>query len=208
LFVFFRRQNFSDSSGHSFTASAPFGAQSHFDEDPIMSQTFVLNLIKARLAAGACLFPLLFAGCGGYGGGGSYNGGAAPVPTVSLSVAPSSIVLGQSATLTWSSTNSSSCAASGGFSGSEATAGASVVTPTAAGSVTFTLTCSGPNAGSTAKSTTLSVTAATAFAVTSLVADTAGTAALTADTHLVNPWGIAFGPTTAIWVANNRTATA
>jgi uncharacterized protein (TIGR03118 family) len=174
-----------------------------------MSRTSMLNLVEARLAAGACLFPLLFAGCGGgYGGGGNYNGGAAAVPTVSLSVAPSSIVLGQSATLTWSSTNSSSCTASGGFSGSEATAGTSVVTPTAAGSVTFTLTCNGANSGSTVESTTLSVTAATAFTITNLVADSTGTAALTTDAHLVNPWGIAFGPTTAIWVANNRTASA
>jgi uncharacterized protein (TIGR03118 family) len=173
-----------------------------------MSQTFELNSIKARLASGACLFALLLAGCGGYGGGGNYNGGAASVPTVSLSVVPTSIVLGQSATLSWTSTNSSSCAASGGLSGAEATAGSSVVTPTAAGSVTFTLTCNGASAGSAVKSTTLSVTAPTAFTVTDLVADTAGTAALTPDAHLVNPWGIAFGPTTAIWVANNRTASA
>jgi uncharacterized protein (TIGR03118 family) len=176
-----------------------------------MSQTFVLNSIKAHLAAGGCFFALLLAGCGGYGGGGSGsygNGAAAAPPTVSLSVAPTSIVLGQSATLTWSSTNTSGCTASGGFSGAEATAGTSVVTPTSAGSVTFTLTCSGTNAGSTAKSTSLSVTAPTAFTVTTLMADTTGTAALTTDAHLVNPWGIAFGPTTAAWVANNRTATA
>jgi uncharacterized protein (TIGR03118 family) len=173
-----------------------------------MSQTFVLNLLEERLAAGACLFALLLTGCGGYGGGSNYNGGAASVPTVSLSVAPTSIVLGQSATLTWTSTNSSSCTASGGFSGAEATAGSSVVTPTTAGSVTFTLTCNGASTGSAAKSTTLIITAPTAFTVTNLVADIAGTAALTTDAHLVNPWGIAFGPTTAIWVANNRTATA
>jgi uncharacterized protein (TIGR03118 family) len=177
-----------------------------------MSQTIVLNSIKARFAAGACLFALLLAGCGGYGGNGngsgSYGAGAAPSPSISLSVAPTSIVLGQSATLSWSSTNTSSCTASGGFSGAEATSGTSVVTPTAAGSVTFTLTCSGAAAGSTAKSASLTVTAPTAFTVTNLVADTAGTAALTTDAHLVNPWGIAFGPTTAIWVADNRTATA
>ena len=173
-----------------------------------MSQTFVLNSIKACLATGACMFALLLAGCGGYGGGGGYNGSAASIPTVSLSVAPTSIVLGQSATLSWTSTNSSSCTASGGFSGAEATAGSSVVTPTAAGSVTFTLTCNGTSAGSAVKSTSLSVTAPTAFTVTNLVADTAGTAALTTDAHLVNPWGIAFGPTTAMWVANNRTASA
>jgi uncharacterized protein (TIGR03118 family) len=169
---------------------------------------FVLNSIKSRFAAGACLLAVLLAGCGGYGGGGSYNGGAAAAPTVSLSVAPTSIVLGQSATLTWASTNSSSCTASSAWSGNQAASGASVQTPTAVGSLTFTLTCSGAGDGSAAKSATLTVTAPTAFTITSLVADTAGTAALTTDAHLVNPWGIAFGPTTAIWVANNRTATA
>ncbi len=171
-------------------------------------QTIVRNSIKTRLAAGACLLAVLLAGCGGYGGGGSYNGGAAAAPTVSLSVAPTSIVLGQSATLTWSSTNSSSCTASGAWSGNQAASDTSVQTPTAAGSLTFTLTCSGAGTGSAAKSATLTVTAPTAFTVTSLVADTAGTAALTTDAHLVNPWGIAFGPTTAIWVADNRNATA
>ena len=171
-------------------------------------QTLVKNSIKARLAAGACAFALLLAACGGYGGG-SYNGGAAPVPTVALSVAPTSIVLGQSATLTWTSTNSSSCVASGAWSGNQGASGTSVQTPTAVGPLTFTLTCSGASSGSAAKSATLTVTAQPAFTVTNqLVADTAGTAALTTDAHLVNPWGIAFGPTTAIWVANNRTATA
>lgn len=171
-------------------------------------QTFVRNSIKAHLAAAACLFSVLLAACGGYGGGGSYNGGAAPAPTVSFSVAPTSVVLGQSTTLAWSSSNSTDCTASGAWSGNQAASGTSVQTPTAEGSLTFVLTCTGANAGSAVKSTTLTVTAPTAFTVTNLVADTAGTAALTTDAHLVNPWGIAFGPTTAIWVANNRTATA
>ena len=171
-------------------------------------QMFVRNSCNAHLAAGACLFAVLLAACGGYGGGGSYNGGTAPAPTVSFSVAPTSIVLGQSTTLSWSSTNSSDCTASGAWSGNQAASGTSVQTPTADGSLTFTLTCTGANAGSAAKSATLTVAAPTAFTVTNLVADTAGTAALTTDAHLVNPWGIAFGPTTAIWVADNRTATA
>jgi uncharacterized protein (TIGR03118 family) len=170
-------------------------------------QMFVKNSIKARLAAAACVFAVLLAACGGYGGG-SYNGPATPVPTLALSVAPSNIVLGQSATLTWSSSNASSCVASGAWSGNQAVSGTSVQTPTAVGPLTFTLTCSGASTGSAAKSANLTVSAPTAFTVTNLVADTAGTAALTTDAHLVNPWGIAFGPTTAIWVANNRTATA
>jgi uncharacterized protein (TIGR03118 family) len=55
-------------------------------------------------------------------------------------------------------------------------------------------------------SATLTVTAPTAFSATALVSDTAGTGALETDTHLVNPWGIAFSPTSPAWVANNHTA--
>jgi len=44
------------------------------------------------------------------------------------------------------------------------------------------------------------------FEVTNLVTDTE-TAAPTTDRNLVNPWGLAFGPTTYFWVANAGTAT-
>jgi uncharacterized protein (TIGR03118 family) len=168
--------------------------------------TFVKHSIKARLAGGACALALLLAACG-YGGGGGYNA-AAPAPTVTLTVAPNSIVQGQSATLTWTSANAGSCIASGAWSGNQATSGTSVQTPTAVGPLTFTLTCNSASGGSAAKSANLTVTAPTAFTVTSLVSDTAGTAALNTDAHLVNPWGMAFSATSAIWVANNRSATA
>jgi uncharacterized protein (TIGR03118 family) len=188
------------------TASTLVGVH-HTVEDSMM-QTIVRNL-KTRRVAGVYWCALLLAACGGYGGGSGYNPvAAAPPPSVSLSVAPTSIVLGQSATLTWASSDSSSCTASGAWSGEQAANGTSVQTPAAAGSLTFTLTCSGASTGSSAKSTTLNVTAPTAFTVTNLVADTAGTAALSVDAHLVNPWGIAVGPTTAFWVANNRAAAA
>jgi len=46
-----------------------------------------------------------------------------------------------------------------------------------------------------------------AFTQTNLVADVTGTGAVTVDANLVNPWGIAFGPTGTLWVANNGTGT-
>jgi uncharacterized protein (TIGR03118 family) len=46
-----------------------------------------------------------------------------------------------------------------------------------------------------------------AYQVTLLVSDQAAAGATTTDTHLVNPWGIAYGPTTSFWVANQATAT-
>ena len=170
--------------------------------------TFVSSL-KSRLTAGATLFTVLLTGCGGNGAGGGYSRGTtAATATVSLSAAPASIVLGQIATLTWSSTNSSSCVASGAWSGNPPTSGSSAQTPTAVGTITYTLTCSGSSAGNAAKSATVNVTAPTSFTVTNLATDTGGTAALTTDANLVNPWGIGSGKTTTLWVANNGSDTA
>ena len=46
------------------------------------------------------------------------------------------------------------------------------------------------------------------FHQTNLVSDAAGYGATTTDPLLVNPWGIAFDPTGALWVANNGSGTA
>ncbi|HVK78793.1 MAG TPA: TIGR03118 family protein [Kofleriaceae bacterium] len=45
------------------------------------------------------------------------------------------------------------------------------------------------------------------FEVTNLVSDQPGVAQVT-DPNLVNPWGLAFGPNTFFWTANNGTSTA
>jgi PKD repeat protein len=62
-------------------------------------------------------------------------------PTVAFSAAPSAVAAGQSATLTWSSTNATSCSASEGWSGTRSTSGSQAVTPTA--TTTYILTCMG-----------------------------------------------------------------
>jgi uncharacterized protein (TIGR03118 family) len=49
--------------------------------------------------------------------------------------------------------------------------------------------------------------AANAYRQVNLVSDQSGLAMLT-DPNLVNPWGLAAGPTTPLWVANNGTGTA
>src|SRR5262245_235375 len=50
------------------------------------------------------------------------------------------------------------------------------------------------------------------YVATSLVTDTSASsnpyAVSNVDTHLVNPWGIAFNPQGFVWVANNATSTA
>lgn len=77
-----------------------------------------------------------------------------PVPTASLSASPTSVVSGGSSTLTWSSTNATSCTASGGWSGSLATSGTFATGPltVAAG---YSLVCTG--VGGTSPAATASV---------------------------------------------------
>jgi hypothetical protein len=79
-------------------------------------------------------------------------------PTLTASAA--SVVKGTSATLTWSSVNASGCTASGGWSGALASSGSQVVTPTAVGTATYTLTCSNAAGVSAAASVAITVTAA------------------------------------------------
>lgn len=166
-------------------------------------------LFELGIVPVTCALAVLAACGGGYGGGG---GTMAATPTINLAVQPSTITVGQSATLTWSTGSAASCSASGAWSGAEPTGGNIQVAPTAAGSDTYTLTCTGMSgssygggASNSAKSVTLTVNAATAFVAKNLVADTAS-GTVTVDTNLVNPWGIAFGPGPA-WVANNHSET-
>jgi hypothetical protein len=86
----------------------------------------------------------VFAGCGGSSYGG--DGGGRPPASLSISVSPETITLGQSATLTWNS-NAPNCTASGAWSGSKAGDGSESVTPTATGTLTYSLRCSGGRYG-------------------------------------------------------------
>ena len=83
----------------------------------------------------------------------------APVaPTLTL--AASSIVVGSSTTLTWTSANTTGCTASGSWSGALASSGSQSLKPTAAGSDTYTLICANAAGSSPSASATLTVTAA------------------------------------------------
>jgi len=78
-------------------------------------------------------------------------------PTVDLSAAPMSIYQGQSTTLSWTTTRTTSCTASGGWSGSKAINGNEVVIPSPPPSVIYNLQCSGPG-GSALGSTIIDIT--------------------------------------------------
>ena len=91
------------------------------------------------------------------------------VPSVSLLAAPTNVTVGQSATLTWTSSNATSCAASGGsagdgWAGSKALAGTAAVSFGAAGTFTYTLVC---NSGTRSTQAQATVSVATAPSVPS-----------------------------------------
>ncbi len=82
----------------------------------------------------------------------------APLPTVTLSVAPETVPSGGVATLTWSSANASTCTASGAWSGAKSPGGSQSTGAISANS-TFVLSCSGTG-GSVDQSATVTLSAA------------------------------------------------
>jgi len=126
-------------------------------------------------------------------------------PNLAITVKPSSITLGQSATVSWTSNSVTACVASGAWSGPQPPQGTSTVTPATTGTFAYVLGCS-TSVGSLADSAVLTVKPAAAPASarsfiearrgasllrTNLVADTAGTTALSTDPDLGDPWGVA-----------------
>ena len=96
------------------------------------------------------------------GGGGSAQGsvtvaimGAPPPPTLTFSANPASVDAGGSSTLTWSSTNATSCVASGGWSGARQTSG-NQSTGALNATTMFVLACTGTG-GTAQESVTVTV---------------------------------------------------
>ena len=150
---------------------------------------------------------LVLTACGGGGTGSTDTSGdnnpapptvtppvTAAAPTVAIDVNPTSLVLGGSSTLTWSSTNATSCTASGSWAGNQSVSGSATVTPTSAGPYTYTLACTGAG-GSASSSATLSVTPSPA-------APTAPTVSIN-----VNPTSMVQGQSSTLsWISTNATA--
>jgi hypothetical protein len=67
-------------------------------------------------------------------------------PTVTMSVSPAKVRVGQTATLTWSAAGAASCTASEAWSGSQLASGSLPVTPTSGGRFAYTLACSSGSA--------------------------------------------------------------
>ncbi|MBV9316420.1 MAG: hypothetical protein JOZ34_03070 [Gammaproteobacteria bacterium] len=165
-----------------------------------------IRVVSTAIGATAVVISIV-AACGGYGGssgmgGGVYGGSAAPTVAFSTPAAAMNVNLGQAVKLAWTSTNATSCTASassmtgGTFSGSQAVSGEMNVVPTATGSVTYTLSCSG--AGGMTNASSASVTVNPAI-ITQLASVTPTTIGSTIDpvTHEGNPYGLAIAPVTA-----------
>ena len=100
-------------------------------------------------------FSILFiVSCGGGGGGGG-GGGNVPQqpspPTVNLSANPTSVLLENTSTLTWSSTNASSCSAN--WTTQTGNSGSEIVTISTAGDNSFSISCSGDGGSGSASVT-------------------------------------------------------
>ncbi len=149
----------------------------------------------------------LLIGCGGGMGGSGYGGSMPPPPSVNFTTPAQAMTinLGQGVNLSWTSANVSSCTAStsnamaGDFTGSQSSSGSIIVAPTAAGSTTYTLMCSG-SMGGTASATTAMVTVNPSILSTLSVANmvTIGPT-LDPSTNMFggNPYGLTIAPISA-----------
>jgi hypothetical protein len=108
------------------------------------SQTGVGNKLITQASAGSYNYSLQCSGPGGTVSSQATLQVLATQPNVAITVSPSSVLLGQSSTLTWSSSDATACAANGAWSGTQPTLGTLGLTATSAGSVSFGLTCTGP----------------------------------------------------------------
>ena len=88
---------------------------------------------------------------------------ATPAPTVTLTANPTQIASGGNSTLSWTSTNASTCTAGGGWSGTKPTSGSASVAP--ANTTNYVLSCTGIG-GSTQTAASVTVTTASAPTVT------------------------------------------
>jgi hypothetical protein len=117
----------------------------------------------AAITAAGCITAL--AACGGGNGSSGYMAPPNPAPSAAFSMPAqaTTIHLGQSVALAWAATYATTCTAStssttgGSFTGTVSVSGTQTVAPTAAGSVTYTLTCAGAGGIGSASSQMITV---------------------------------------------------
>lgn len=127
------------------------------------------TLIFLTVALGACANG----GPASSGGDGGSNG-PPRAAVVSFHADPATVSPGGTSTLSWTTTDATSCVASDAWSGTKAVNGSETVTlPSNPGSYTYTLACSGPGGSNTPSSVTITVGTDGAATVVSFRADPA-----------------------------------
>src|SRR3989338_7180041 len=110
------------------------------------------NKSKLKIFTSLTFFVVMFFAFG------SITVNADTPPTVVITASPGSVPTGTASTLTWTSTDATSCTASGDWSGSKALSGSESTGNLTTGK-TYTITCTGPGGTATAF-TFVTVTAA------------------------------------------------
>jgi len=172
----------------------------------ITMELYVNMYLPSSIRVSCVFLVTTLTACGG-GGSGGYTAPPSTPPAATASFAqpgsPTTIDFGQAVTLQWSSANSTGCtaavssASAGTFTGSQAMTGTATVVPTAPGTYTYTLNCTGM--GGNASANTPAVTVSPSILTTLSTAGTIKTIGSTVDpiNGDQNPYGLAIAPATA-----------
>jgi hypothetical protein len=125
----------------------------------------------------AATYSLSCIGPGGLSSPASATVSILPVPVVTLTTSPAAVASGGAATLLWTSSNATSCMASGAWSGAVSLSGTQSTGPVSA-ATSYSLTCSGPGGTSSASATVNMIPTAT-FSVNPSVVAPGNTSTLT-----------------------------
>jgi hypothetical protein len=159
-------------------------------------------LVAVIAISGLSAASVVSCGGGGYGSSGNGMTSGYTMPTVSVSspATDTTIALGQAVKLAWTSANATSCTASassamgGAITASQPASGQVAVVPTAVGSVTYTLSCTG--AGGMASATSGTVTVNPSI-LSVLAKQKIGAIGSTVSGNDGNPYGLVIAPASA-----------
>ncbi len=94
-------------------------------------------------------------GCGGGGGGSTPPIPSAKAPTVNISLSAAKVAVNVPVTVTWASTDATSCVGSDALPAAQPVNGNASVTQSAGGQYTYTITCTGAGGSATAKAASI-----------------------------------------------------
>ncbi len=100
---------------------------------------------------------LVISGCGGGGGGGEPSTPSVPSASITMSISAPEIYISGDLTITWSTSNATSCTASGDWTGAKSLSGEETLSFTVAGQKSFTLTCQNSAGSETSRTVTSNI---------------------------------------------------